>query len=102
METREAELVSHLTQAGLTVLPETWYREDSGQEFRAAMQADLHRCSVFVQLLGRLPGRRLKFAEGRRFPAVQHDIAKEMGKPVLQWRDPAENPAAVEEVRNAG
>jgi TIR domain len=97
METREAELVSHLTQAGLTVLPETWYREDSEQEFRAAMQADLHRCSVFVQLLGRLPGRRLKFAEGRRFPAVQHDIAKEMGKPVLQWRDPAEKPAAVED-----
>ena len=97
METREAELVSHLTQAGLRILPETWYREDNEQEFRAAMQADLQRCSVFVQLLGRLPGRRARFAEGRRFPAIQHDIAREVGKPILQWRDLADDPAAIED-----
>ena len=97
METREAELVSHLTQAGLRILPETWYREDNEQEFRAALQADLQRCSVFVQLLGRLPGRRARFAEGRRFPAIQHDIAREVGKPILQWRDLADDPAAMED-----
>ena len=98
METREEELVSHLTQAGLRVLPETWYREDSEQEFRAAMQADLQRCSVFVQLLGGLAGRRAtRFAEVRRFPAIQHDIARETGKQILQWRDLAVDPAAVED-----
>ena len=97
METREAELVSHLTQAGLRILPETWYREDNEQEFRAAMQADLQRCSVFVQLLGRLPGRRARFTEGRRFPAIQHDIAREIGKPILQWRDLADDPATIED-----
>jgi TIR domain len=98
MERREEELVSHLTQAGLRVLPETWYREDSEQDFRAAMQADLQRCSVFVQLLGGLAGRRAtRFAEGRRFPAIQHDIAREVGKPILQWRDLAVDPAAVED-----
>jgi len=96
METREAELVSHLTQAGLRILPETWYREDNEQEFRAAMQADLQRCSVFVQVLGRLPGRRARFAEGRRFPAIQHDIAREVGKPILQWRD-ADDPATIQD-----
>src|SRR5215472_1457043 len=97
METREAELVGHLTQAGLRILPDTWYREDNEQEFRAALQADLQRCSVFVQLLGRLPGRRARFAEGRRFPAIQHDIAKGVGKPILQWRDLADDPATIED-----
>ena len=97
METREAELVSYLTQAGLGIFPETWYREDDYQEFRAAMQADLHRCSAFVQLLGRLTGRRAKFAGDRRFPAIQYDIAKESGKPILQWREPTDDLAAVED-----
>jgi hypothetical protein len=53
------------------------------------MQADLRQCSAFVQLLGRLPGRRAKFAGDRRFPSLQHDIAEETGKPILQWREPA-------------
>ena len=97
VESRETELVSHLTQAGLRILPDTWYREDNEQEFRAALQADLQRCSVFVQLLGRLPGRRARFAEGRRFPAIQHDIAREVGKPILQWRDLADDPATIED-----
>jgi hypothetical protein len=97
METREEELYGHLTQAGLRVLPETWYREDNEQEFRAAMQADLQRCSVFVQLLGKGAGRRARFAEGRRFPTIQHDIAREVGKPILQWRELADDPATIED-----
>jgi TIR domain len=97
METREGELVGYLTQAGLGILPETWYREDDEQDFRAAMQADLNRCSAFVQLLSKLPGRRARFAGGRRFPVIQHDVAKEVGKPILQWRELADDPAAVED-----
>jgi hypothetical protein len=81
----------------LGLLPETWFREDNEQEFRAAMRADLHRCAVFVQLLSKLPGRRTKFAGSRRFPAVQYDIAKELGMPILQWRELADDPAAVED-----
>src|SRR5262249_23225429 len=88
---------SYLTQAGLGILPETWYREDGQQEFQAAMQADLQRCSAFVQLLGRLPGRKARFAGDRRFPAVQYEIAKDAGKPILQWREQADGPAAVED-----
>jgi hypothetical protein len=97
METREEELNGHLTQAGFRILPETWYREDNEQEFRAAMQADLQRCSVFVQLLGKGAGRRAKFAEGRRFPAIQHDIAREVGKPILQWRELIDDPLTIED-----
>jgi hypothetical protein len=95
MEWREGELVGYLTQAGLGILPETWYPEDNEQDFRAAMQADLNRSSAFVQLLSRLPGRRARFAGGRRFPVIQHDVAKEVGKPILQWRELADDPAAV-------
>jgi hypothetical protein len=95
METREEELVSYLTQAGLGILPETWYPEGDEQGFRAAMEADLTRCSVFVQLLGRLPGRKAVFATGRRYPAIQHEIARDAGKPILSWRDPADNPKTV-------
>jgi hypothetical protein len=97
MEAREAELVGYLTQAGLGILPQAWYREDDHQEFRAAMQADLRRCSAFVQLLGRLPGRRAKFAGDRRFPTVQYDIAKESGKAILQWRELVDDSATVED-----
>jgi hypothetical protein len=97
MEAREEELNGHLTQAGFRILPETWYHEDNEQEFRAAMQADLQRCSVFVQLLGKGAGRRARFADGRRFPAIQHDIAREIGKPILQWRELADDPATIED-----
>jgi hypothetical protein len=102
LETREAELVSYLTQAGLAILPETWYREDSEPEFKAAIQADLGRCAVFVQLLSKLPGRKTGFVGGPRFPAVQYGVAKELGRPILQWREPADDPAAVvDEVHRA-
>ena len=47
---------------GLGILPETWYPEVDEQRFRVAMEADLSRCSVFVQLLGRLTGRKMAFA----------------------------------------
>jgi len=86
----------------LGILPETWYREDDEEDFRAAMQADLDRCSAYVQLLSRLPGRRARFAGGRRFPVIQHDVAKEVGKPILQWRELTDDPAAVEDEAHRG
>jgi hypothetical protein len=51
LETREEELIAYLTQAGLGILPETWYPEVDEHGFRVAMETDLNRCSVFVQLL---------------------------------------------------
>ena len=33
----------------------------------------------------------------RRFPAVQYEIAKEAGKPILQWREPTDDPAVVQD-----
>ncbi|MBV8590985.1 MAG: toll/interleukin-1 receptor domain-containing protein [Acetobacteraceae bacterium] len=93
LEEREEELEGYLTQAGLSVLPEIWYPEDDERAFRAAMQADLARCPVFVQLLGRTPGRKARFADGHRFPILQYEIAHAAGTPILQWRDLADDPA---------
>jgi hypothetical protein len=95
LETREEELVGYLTQAGLSILPESWYPEANEHTFRAAMQGDLDRCAVFVQLLSRAPGRRASFSTGQRYPVLQHDIARGAGKPILQWHDAGDDPAAI-------
>jgi hypothetical protein len=95
MADREDELKSYLTQAGLSILPETWYPRDDEPAFRAAMDADLARCKVYVQLLSRFTGRRVGGPEGRRDPVIQHEIAGDAKKPILQWRENAEDPAAV-------
>ncbi|MGH7944858.1 MAG: toll/interleukin-1 receptor domain-containing protein [Opitutaceae bacterium] len=95
LETREEELVGYLIQAGMSILPESWYPEADEHAFRAAMEVDLNRCSVFVQLLSRSQGRKAGFAAGQRYPAIQHDIARGSGKPILQWCDPNDDPAAI-------
>jgi hypothetical protein len=95
LEEREEELRGYLTQAGLGILPEVWYPETTEQAFRAAMEADLTRSAVFVQLLGKLPGRKASFAGGRRYSALQNEIARSAGTPILQWRDTADDPASV-------
>jgi hypothetical protein len=41
---------------------------------------------VFVQLLSRVPGRRLG---GDRLAQSQHRVSRDLGRRVLQWRDPA-------------
>jgi hypothetical protein len=96
MVDREDELKNYLIQAGLRILPETWYVREDERAFRAAMEADLARCNVYVQLLSPLAGRRLGGPEGRRDPVIQHDIARDAKKPILQWREPGEDPAVAD------
>jgi TIR domain len=98
LEAREEELRGYLTQAGLGILPEVWYPETTEQDFRAAMEADLARSAVFVQLLGRLQGRKAEFAGGRRYASLQSEIARSSSTPVLQWRDGEDDPASVPDV----
>jgi len=95
LEGREDELRGYLTQAGLGILPEVWYPETTESEFRTAMEADLQRSAAFVQLLGKLPGRKADFAGGRRYAALQNEIARSSGKPMFLWRDVADDPASV-------
>ncbi len=89
LEDREAELKAYLRQAGVDALPKTWYPEGSLAAFKAAMEADLKRCRLYVQLLSNLRGREVESGVGKRYPQLQCEIAKATGIPVLQWRDPA-------------
>jgi TIR domain len=79
------ELEAYAKQAGLTVLPESWYPRDDVAEFRQRMAADLRRAKVFVQLLSDLPGKK---PPGwlSRLPVVQFETAKSAGLPIMQWR----------------
>jgi hypothetical protein len=95
MEGREEELVAYLTQAGLTIFPQTWYPEDSEQAYATAMQADLNQSSTFVQLLSKFPGRKTRFTGGMRFPVFQHKIAEAAGTTKLQWCEPDTDPTSI-------
>jgi hypothetical protein len=85
LETRRDAVRRHLDQAGFRVLPEAERSHDDPDAYRAAVDADLGKSVVFVQLLSETPGRRLKGSE-RSYVALQHERALAAGKPVLQWR----------------
>jgi hypothetical protein len=89
LEDREDELRAYLRQAGIGVLPQIWYPQTDQAAFEEALRKDLSRCKVFAQLLSGSRGRELPFASAARLPQLQHDIAKQSGVAVLQWRDRA-------------
>lgn len=95
LDEREEELSDYLSQAGITRLPTKWYSQESESAFRTAMISDLKRASVYVQLLGKAHGRKPEFGGDRRFPALQAELARESGKPLLLWRDLRDDPADV-------
>jgi hypothetical protein len=79
------EVVRFLDQFGFGVLPGTWYSR-KGAEFEAALQADLERSLLFVQLLDDHSGKRLQ-GSNESYPRLQHRCAAAAGKPILQWRE---------------
>ena len=85
LETRRDAVRRHLDQAGFRVLPEAEPSRDDPEAYRVAVDADLARSVVFVQLLSETPGRRLKGSDVS-YVALQHERALAVGKPVLQWR----------------
>lgn len=74
----------YLVQMGYGVLPRRVFTNEEGP-FRAEVGADLAESSLFIQLLGTSPGRRLGGSETWRVQ-VQHECALELRVPVLQWR----------------
>ena len=83
-EQRE-ELDAYAKQAGLTVLPETWYPREELGAFQQRMEADLRQSKLFVQLLSHIPGKKPP-GWPSRLPVVQYEQAKKVGLPILQWR----------------
>ena len=66
----------YLSQAGLNVLPQTYYPRDDAGLFAQAMNADLAKCKVFVQLLGAFAGRKQPAAP-KGYPGLQPSLPKE-------------------------
>jgi hypothetical protein len=86
LEELRDNLRRHLEQAGLRVLPKTFYTR-SPAAFQAAMEKDLAESVLFVQLLDRYVSPKtddlLKGYEG-----LQLDLAKAAHKPILRWHSP--------------
>jgi hypothetical protein len=83
---KRLEVHRYLEQHGLAVLPEASYLPGRA-EFTAALEADLARSSLFVQLLGPMPGKRPRdVPEG--YGSLQLECALRRGCRVLQWRSP--------------
>jgi serine/threonine protein kinase len=93
------EVQRALNQYGYDVLPARWYPRDPG-EFREAMERDLTGCLLFVQLVGPFAGKRPP-GGGRSYAGLQYDVAAQRKLPILQWRDPALDPAHVRDAEHA-
>src|SRR6516162_2861568 len=90
---KRLEVQRYLEQHGLTVLPEASYPRERA-EFTRALEVDLAHSSVFVQLLGPMPGKRSRdVPEG--YGSLQLECALRRSCHVLQWRSPELDPACV-------
>jgi hypothetical protein len=74
----------YLQQAGLRVLPDSWYPREPGA-FESAATRDLANCDVFVQLLSGSVGKRTPDVPNG-YASLQLQLAESSGKPILQWR----------------
>jgi hypothetical protein len=79
------DVKSYLLQAGLQVLPKTWYSRDDPKAFQQALDRDLSECKLFVQLLSHVAGKKPP-GSSSGYARLQYECARELGKPILQWR----------------
>ena len=94
LEFKRSEVQRYLEQQSVQVLPELTYPLGRA-EFEAAFEADLDRATLFVQLLGSVPGKRPRdIPDGYNW--LQLDGARRRGLPILQWRSPELDLEAVE------
>ena len=86
LEFKREEVRRYLEQQGASVLPGETYPLGRA-EFEAALDSDLARSRVFVQLLGPMPGKRPRdIPDG--YGWLQFEGALRLALPVLQWRSP--------------
>jgi len=79
------ELEAYFRSARIRVLPERPYSRDPAS-FRESLRADLEQSSVFVQVFGATASTRTdKLPRG--YEGLQLDVAEQLGRPVIQWRD---------------
>jgi hypothetical protein len=97
LEKRREKIKNYLKQAGLAVLPETWRTYDDLAAYQRAVDEDLARSRLFVQLLSGVTGK-CPFGQPHGYPRLQHDRAALAGKPTLKWR--SETPDDTAEVED--
>jgi hypothetical protein len=86
LESERDDVKDYLDQAGIRVLPETWYPRDAIL-FKEALNKDLAQCTCFVQLLSSLPGKKAP-GTAHTYAQMQHEHAKNLNLPIIQWRSP--------------
>ncbi|MEF8703993.1 MAG: toll/interleukin-1 receptor domain-containing protein [Candidatus Accumulibacter sp. UW26] len=85
LEPRREAVRRYLVQLGFEVLPASEYPRADARAFEQAVNVDLARSRLFVQLLSEVVGRKPPVAP-RGFPARQYELACAAKIPVLQWR----------------
>lgn len=78
------ELKRNLELQGLQVLPNKFYAFNTKEELKNTIDSDLQKSVLFVQLLSAIAPQR---PPGMSTPQLQYDCAKELGLPILQWRN---------------
>jgi hypothetical protein len=91
---RRSETQRFLEQQGFLVFPASPYPRDAAG-LSAALNRDLARCRLFVQLLGPFPGEQPPdIPDGRGW--AQLEAARRAGVQIMQWRSPETDPSTVE------
>jgi len=95
LELERNHIKRYLDQAEVRVVPAIWYSQEP-TAFRQAAERDLAQAQLFVQLLSGTAGKKpIDVPQG--YPRFQLDLAIAAGKPILQWRSPSLDVAAVED-----
>jgi len=101
LDARRDEVRRYLDQRGVAVVPDCRsFSRTSEAAFNAEVVRGLASCTLFVQLLSAIPGKKPPGAE-RSFVALQLDRARDSGLPILQWRDPSFDLKAVADAAHA-
>jgi CheY-like chemotaxis protein len=86
LEDDRDQLRRYLEQCGLPIVPAASYPQ-GGDAFKAAFRDDLAQANLFVQLLGKQPGRAPPdLTEG--YTRFQYEAAAAQGIEIVQWRRP--------------
>ena len=91
LEPLRQDVAAYLKQAGVSILPNSYYPRDAIKSFQDAVERDLTNSTLFVQLLSAVPGRKpAELPQG--FSGLQYQLAQVARKDILQWRNPDLNP----------
>jgi hypothetical protein len=85
---------AYFEQFGINILPENDYPQGGIDFAAAALERDLARADLFVQMLGNF-GSRKPFDLTQSYSQFQYDAAKRHGLKIMQWRRPDLDLAAV-------